>query len=238
MLRKLKLICYGIITITSWKGRINYTHITIESLLNVCKNFKIVLVLSTEEFPNKFNDLPKQLLHLCNNIDILWVDKNYKQFKKLLFTLNKYNNFPVITADDGCIYLKNFARELYLLWQKYPSSIISQAHWFNESVHFGSGGYGMLFPPNCFKHYGIKILEQNFDQLNKYGNDDAFIGCLAKELNIDIKFIKPLGEKNNNTIFKNIDECQINSLSMNNAYSESTILPIPDIVHNAMLKLQ
>lgn len=227
---------YGIITLTSWKKRINYTHITINSLLTTCPNFKIVLVLSVEEFPNKLFDLPEQLLQLCKYIDILWVYENFKQFKKLLFTLHKYNNYPIITADDGCIYLKNFAKELYDLWLVNQNNIISRLHWYLNGIHFGSGGYGMLFPPDCFKNYGIKVLKENKNLLLSNGNDDAFIGCLAKELQINITFMCELGVRDHN-IFKNIDECESIGLGKNNAYSRTTILPLPSIVHNSINKL-
>lgn len=237
--KQIKQASLGIITLTSWKQRIPYVSITIQSLLTNCKGFKIVLVLSTLEFPNKQLDLPDELNLLLNssdNIEILWVDSNYKQYKKLLFTLDNYNTtgLPIITADDGCIYVKNYALELYNLWLLNKTSIISQAHWRSDGVEFGSGGYGMLFPPNCFKHYGLSILKKYNKELIDIGNDDAFIGCLAKELNIDIKFIKPLGEKNKDTIFKNIDICQECSLQVQKLYSEDTILPMPTLVHRAV----
>ena len=53
------------ITITSWKARINKIHKTLEILLNnSIKPKKLILNLSTEEFPNKKYDLPKNILKL------------------------------------------------------------------------------------------------------------------------------------------------------------------------------
>ena len=75
----------------------------------------IVLVLSEEEFPKKEKELPENLTLFIENelIEILWIYKNYKSIKKILFTMNKYRNVPIISADDDCIYKCNYAEILY-----------------------------------------------------------------------------------------------------------------------------
>ena len=50
-----------IISLTSWKGRIDRVYLTILSILTNCPGFKIVLVLSEEEFPRREEELPKEL---------------------------------------------------------------------------------------------------------------------------------------------------------------------------------
>ena len=108
----------AIISLTSWKARINTVGKTLYSLLKMCPGFHIVLVLSEEEFPKKEEELPEELMLFVDNdlIEILWVYKNYKAFKKVLFTMDKYRNVPVISADDDCIYIINYAQELYDIW--------------------------------------------------------------------------------------------------------------------------
>ena len=108
----------AIISLTSWRARINTVSKTLFSLLKQCPGFHIVLVLSEEEFPKMMDELPEILKVFAENelIEILWVYKNYKSFKKVLFTMDKYRNVPVISADDGCVYVRNYAEELY---QKY-----------------------------------------------------------------------------------------------------------------------
>lgn len=66
-------------------------------------------------------DLPEDLMLMVNNklIEILWVYENYKSLKKILFTIQKYKNIPVISADDDCIYTCNYAEILYNEWKKH-----------------------------------------------------------------------------------------------------------------------
>ena len=94
----------GIISLTSWKARINTVSKTLFNLLKMCKEFHIVLTLSSDEFKNKEQDLPEDLMLLVNNnlIEILWVQKNYRAFKKILFAMKKYPDVPIISADDDC----------------------------------------------------------------------------------------------------------------------------------------
>lgn len=108
----------AIISLTSWRARINTVGKTLYSLLTQCPDFHIVLVLSEEEFPKKEKELPDSLMSFVNNnlIELLWVYKNYRAFKKVLFTLDKYRTVPVISADDDCIYTCNYAEELYQKW--------------------------------------------------------------------------------------------------------------------------
>ena len=116
----------AIISLTSWKARINTVGKTLYSLLKMCPGFHIVLVLSEEEFPKKEEELPEELMLFVDNdlIEILWVYKNYKAFKKVLFTMDKYRDVTVISADDDCIYLKNYAEKWYNEWLKNKKSII------------------------------------------------------------------------------------------------------------------
>lgn len=106
----------GIVSLTSWKARINTVHITIENLLEKCPNWHIVLVLSEDEFPQKEEELPQNLKALFDKIEILWVKKNWKAFKKVVFTLRKYPNVPICTSDDDAFYECNYAEELYQKW--------------------------------------------------------------------------------------------------------------------------
>ena len=92
----------GIISLTSWKARINTVHITIENILEKCPNWHIVLVLSEDEFPQKEEELPQNLKALFDKIEILWVKKNWKAFKKVAFTLRKYPTVPSSASRHSC----------------------------------------------------------------------------------------------------------------------------------------
>ena len=188
----------AIISMTSWKKRINTASQTIFSLLKNCPGFKIVLTLCTEEFPNKEKDLPKDLLEIVNNeyVEILWVKDNTYTFKKMLPTMKKYPNVPIITADDGVRYYRNYAEELYQLWLKNPNKIISYNNWKRLGVTFGGGGSGILFPPNCFKNYTLTT------NIINTKHDDFYYGCLAKNAGIDWHIIN---EKPKDSNFESID---------------------------------
>jgi hypothetical protein len=96
-----------IISLTSWKKRINKAHKPIEILLNNSfKPDKVILNLAIEEFPEKNLELPNSILKLLKfkNFEIYWVTKNNNVFKKLIPTINRYKNDLIITIDDDYIY--------------------------------------------------------------------------------------------------------------------------------------
>ncbi len=189
----------AIISLTSWKARIDTVSKTLYSLLKQCPGFHIVLVLSEEEFPKMMDEIPSNLKLFVKNdlIEVLWVYKNYKAFKKVLFTMDKYRDVPVISADDDCIYTCNYAEMLYKKWKENENSRVGL-----ESVsRFGLKllcGYSTLFPPNAFSGFNKEILNEFLKY--KLTEDDMLYALLCKKYNI--KNI-PLGfhvQKRSNTI--------------------------------------
>lgn len=108
----------AIISLTSWKARINTVAKTIYSLITMCPGFHVVLVLSEEEFPKKEKDLPEDLMLFVNNdlIELLFGKENLRPHLKYFYTMQKYRNVPIITCDDDQMVYKNFAE---LLFQSY-----------------------------------------------------------------------------------------------------------------------
>lgn len=179
----------AIISLTSWRARINTVSKTLFSLLKQCPGFHIVLVLSEEEFPKMMDELPENLKLFAENglIEILWVYKNYKSFKKVLFTMDKYRDVPVISADDDCIYTCNYAQILYDEWVKHKKCCVSN-NVFEKYFFTWTQGASTLYSPNCFKQIGIKNCNLIFKC--KSSNDDAFIGALYKKLSISCRKVK------------------------------------------------
>lgn len=204
----------AIISLTSWRGRIKTVAQTIFSIIKMCPGFHIVLVLSEEEFPKRENELPKSLLKLVNNnlIEILWVYHNYKSFKKVIFTMDKYRETPVISADDGCIYVSNFAEPLYRLWLKNRRSVITNVYYKNPCAPGCGGGSGVLYPPFCFGILGRKCVEEHWKELNANPNDDRFIAWLIKFTRLPIIQVPAHSRR---TVFVDIDR---NGLSASRAY--------------------
>jgi len=180
----------AVISLTTWKNRIITVSKTLYNLLVQCPNFHIVLVLSEEEFSNKENDLPDELLLFLkhNLIEILWVGKNYKAFKKILFTMNKYRNVPIISADDDCVYLYNYAEAFYTTWLNNKNSFIScWTRNIDGAIH--TAGASTLYPPYIFKNLGLKCLSNEI--LNYTNQDDDYYTELRRELNLtSVKIIK------------------------------------------------
>lgn len=178
----------AIISLTSWKARISGVSKTIFSLLKQCPGFHIVLVLSEEEFPQKEKELPSDLTNIIDNdlIEVLWIYTNYKSLKKVLFTMNKYQTVPVISADDDLIYTCNYAQQLYDLWLKNPYKICTV-----NAPQRHTNGQSTLYFPRCFgdtqKVLNFMIHNQHLDTY-LYA-DDGFYEVLRKLNNNDIAYL-------------------------------------------------
>lgn len=121
-----------IVSLTSWKDRIN--ELTLPKVLfrlfrqetNI--RYKVVMVLSEEEFPLKEKELPKELVlfnKTIDNFEILWTYKNTKALKKLNPTINKYPNLPIITLDDDMLIEKNIIDIFYKEYLINPKLVLS-----------------------------------------------------------------------------------------------------------------
>lgn len=207
----------AIISLTSWKGRINTVAVTIQSILERCPGYHVVLCLSTDEFPKKEEELPANLRNLLiDKIELIWVKRNYGPFKKVLFTCKKYPKTPVISADDGVIYMENFAEKLYTVWLRNKRKLISRVHWRPKGtpIDLGGGGYGILYPPGIFNRY-LRYLEDK--EILQTFHDDMFIGCLARKYKIDWKFLNPIGVRNLSLIqIVNSEECGLHKNKLYN----------------------
>ena len=179
----------AIISLTSWTARIRTVGITIFSLLQQCPGFHIVLVLSETEFPKKEVELPRdlQMLAAANKIEILWCRENLKSLKKILYTIDRYKNVPVISADDDCIYVCNYARELYDLWLQNPHKICT----VNAPQPKHTNGTATLYYPYCFGDDVLTELRSN-THLDTYMHaDDAYYEVLRDRYNCEIAYLPP-----------------------------------------------
>lgn len=195
----------AIVSLTSWKGRINVVSKTIFALIKNCKDYHIVLVLSEEEFPKRERELPNNLLLFVDNklIELMWCNKNIYPHKKYYFTMKKYRDVPIILVDDDLIYNDGFCDKLYDEYLKHKNSIIcSRCHYimFNKNEImpykqwkwavskyskskrlFLTSGAGTLFPPNI-----LDISENNLKEIEEclYA-DDVYLNVLAIRKNIE-----------------------------------------------------
>ena len=145
-----------ILTCTSWKKRVHLLPAVLDSIAqNTVLPDKIEINLSEEEFTNKEQDLPQDLVNYNKlNISINWVGKNTKSFKKLIPTVLKYykEDVRIITFDDDILYEKQFIEKLLKESDLYPESVIS------NNICLGSfqaqqcvNGRACLYKPRFFK---------------------------------------------------------------------------------------
>lgn len=180
----------AIISLTSWKARINTVGKTIYSLIKNCPGFHIVLVLSEEEFPQKEKELPEDLMLFVNNnlIEILWVYKNYKSFKKVLFTMDKYSDVPVISADDDCIYTCNYAQELYDKWKETKTNIVDYNTPDPRYRHTLTQGPCYFYENKNKELVSFAIF--NLSNINRYGNqDDVYMSDIFKKYKMKQSYV-------------------------------------------------
>ena len=189
-----------ILSVTSWKGRIydnSFLHVLMTMLSQKTKyRYKVVLVLSSDEFENKEADLPPKLLEiakLCNILEILWTDKNTKAYKKYFPTRRKYPEENICILDDDSPVHDNLVETFCTLLEQYPDRmIIGTNHFYqNNSRTIVHVRYGAA----CFRPNSLYDLDEFFGRKYFLDHDDEFYLLLSvlngtKSVCVDIhKFI-------------------------------------------------
>ena len=169
------------VTLTSWKGRIKYIHKNLERLLNnTIKPQKLILNLSTEEFPQKNLELPPEIINLqkkFNFFEIFWVKENNNVFKKLIPTLNRFKRDLIISLDDDILYPNNLFEKMLNCYKKYGG---------NNPMSFSYGGNWKINGKIIHSHYGAgsivsyKYFNNKINIIYKYTTKER----LKKKLNV------------------------------------------------------
>lgn len=160
-----------IISMTSYPARIKYVAKVWFSIVRQAVDkslYKCVLVLSEEEFPGGMADLPDDLQVLIANgvIELLWTPRNTRSHKKLMPTLLKYPNNPILVIDDDQYRTMGWLQNFIDFHNKYPKDVLTGiSHFILVNGRFcsrklGPGLYdnarpangrgGTLYPPNTF----------------------------------------------------------------------------------------
>lgn len=188
-----------IVSLTSFPERINEVPYCIYSLLNQnLKPKKVVLWLASEEFPNKENDLPSQLLDFLDyGFDIMWCD-NLKSFKKLIPSLKEFHSNIIVTADDDVFYPNNWLESLYNKYllnldsiictrcrkikikdntlDKYETWLLSQDSEKPSFLNLMTGIGGVLYPPNSLN---INVFDYDLAKKLCPNADDMWFWAMA-----------------------------------------------------------
>ena len=209
-----------IVSLTSFPQRINIVIKTIKTLLTqTMKPDMLILWLASEQFPNRENDLPKELLDLKEyGLTIDWY-KDIRSYKKIIPTLKKYPNSIIITTDDDIYYAPDTVESLYKSYLEHKTEI--QAHrcdWLrveaNHTITWAKTkelykdlhreeasfrqrltGYGaVLYPPNCL--YKDVIDEEKIAKTIPT-HDDIWLWAMAVLAGTKTRLIKGYSESIN-----------------------------------------
>lgn len=136
-----------IVSMTSWKKRIGNVADVVKCIFNgTVVPDRIVLNLSTDEFPEKTVELPKELVDLQNEnrlFEINWVKYDTKPYKKLIPSLIRFPKDAIVTVDDDIDYPSSFCENLWMAYiangRKYPVTANPNMWYRNTLSHYGAG---------------------------------------------------------------------------------------------------
>lgn len=94
--------------------------------------------------------------------------------------MQKYNNVPIISADDDCLYLYNYADELYGNWIKHKNVVFTYKKFVLQS-HIFQHGPATIYPPGVIS-LDLGEIEKVFDT----NADDVYIGYKLKQRNTSV----------------------------------------------------
>lgn len=163
-----------VVSLTSFPERIPTVIKCLSTVLNqTLKPDIVVLWLAVEQFPNKENDLPDELLCLKNyGLTIKWCE-NIRSYKKLIPSLKEYPDDIIITLDDDTCYAPDTIETLYNSYLRHPNDVhahrcgrikvknnnicrIPTSYLFDKDYSEASflnrltGHAGVLYPPHVF----------------------------------------------------------------------------------------
>ena len=180
-----------IVSLTSWKKRIDNVPLVIESILhNTMKPAMIVLNLSEEEFPRKEEDLPSTIIELAEKgiIEIIWTPGNLKAFKKFIPTIKKYPTDAIIAIDDDFVYPDDFIETFVNKHKQMPGSPLSGNSFRVNGVN-GHCGCASLVKSAYFGKYIEELMDDRILGLNM---DDMFYVFCAALNNVHYQYVGKL----------------------------------------------
>lgn len=212
-----------IVSLTSFPARIPTVDKTINTLLNqTIKPDRLILWLAEEQFPNKENDLTKELLALKDlGLEIKWCE-DLRSYKKLVPTLREFPGDIVVTADDDLYYQKDWLESLYNEYLHNPDYIYTRracgirlkGNVFSVTPHYANskfeptflnqlmGGAGTLYPPHSL-HEDVFNVEQIKTLIPTH--DDIYFWIMAILNGTKIKLVK--NKDVNFYVVKGTQEC-------------------------------
>ena len=114
-----------IVSVTSYPARINEVVLAIRTMYRQTRlPDKVILWLGEEKFPNKFADLPKELLQLVSekNLEIRWCE-DIGPHTKYFYAFREFLDALVVTIDDDILYPPDRIENLYQCYLRFPNAV-------------------------------------------------------------------------------------------------------------------
>lgn len=173
-----------IVSLTSYPKRIHCVDKVIKTMLiQTMKPDRILLWLAENEFNNRIDDLPNELVELCDyGLEIRWCN-DVKSHKKYLYAMREYPDCCIITIDDDTFYFPDTVEVLYKSFLRHPQAVSClranritfdvrkrinpYSRWVLNEQEFvdiplmdlmAVGVGGVLYPPGCIEK---QFLDEN-----------------------------------------------------------------------------
>ena len=116
-----------IVSLTSHPPRMETIVKCIQSLKDQTKKPDLILLwLSCDQFPSRYDDLPSELLSLIDTqFKIMWVPGDLAPHKKYFYAMQEFPEAIVVTVDDDVQYDKELIATLYQGYLEHPDCVIA-----------------------------------------------------------------------------------------------------------------
>lgn len=116
-----------VVSLTTFPARIGQLHLVLKSiLLQTYKPERIIVWLTEEEFPDRWNSLPLELISLQKNgVELRFVSTNLRSHNKYYYVFREFPDKQVVTIDDDLIYSRDTIERLIMMSYKYPNTVCS-----------------------------------------------------------------------------------------------------------------
>lgn len=207
-----------IVSLTTIPERIDRVYLVIETLLQQSvKPDYLILWLSESDFSDEYlkskNRATRRLLKQENRGLKIEFCKDIRSYKKIIYTLKRYPEAIVVSADDDLYFPKNWLKELYESYIENPeyvhchmarsikksteNSLLPHYQWLgyfdkfqgpSKNIFPGTGA-GCLFPPGSL-HPEV-FNEKVFLKISLY-HDDAWFKAMTLLNGFQTKRVKPI----------------------------------------------
>lgn len=180
-----------IVALTSWKKRITNVPKVIYMLeRQTLIPDEIILTLAEDEFPNKEQELPSELVlfnKTLDNFHINWVKENTKAFKKVIpiIKLYKNENCWILSVDDDIHYNDTYIKFMVDTAEQNKNMYLTPGI---DGLH--PHGYAMIYNPIWFKDDKLWSLTKT--DMDIIIASDDWIGNVLQVNNIKPKKIKEI----------------------------------------------